>query len=227
MADFSGLYKQRLTLTTTATSPVTPEAQEGQFNHDSPAVMVVVDNNTNLHVYIPDVDQYVPPFTTGASVVLNGTQRIRAEFRTPPGQTAAAAVVGQQASLDFYDQRLPVSTGVTQAVTNIVSNSVAGSGIFVAGDVDPVLSADGAIAPALAGTRYLGFSCRETAGAPATFAVRHGTTNADPIIDFVTLNANESAREWYGPDGLEAPNGIFFDLITGAVDIAGRFKVVL
>lgn len=85
----------------------------------------------------------------------------------------------------------------------------------VAADVD-------ALVPPGHHLRLVGFSCREIAGSPAvaTFRIVHGSTAAegDAIIP-VELLANESAREWYGPHGIETPRGLSIDWIAGVVDI--------
>lgn len=84
---------------------------------------------------------------------------------------------------------------------------------------------DEAIAVAGAGTRLIGFSARETAGATAVFNIRHGTGNTDPILVSVSLNANESTREWYGPDGIAAASGIWLERVSGTVQFTGYSKV--
>lgn len=88
-------------------------------------------------------------------------------------------------------------------------------------------SGDVAVAAAAAGLRLMGFSARETtAAAGAVFNLRHGTAVTDPILVTVTLGANESSREWYGPDGLAAPSGIFLDRVSGTSQVIGYSKAV-
>lgn len=63
---------------------------------------------------------------------------------------------------------------------------------------------------------YRGFSLRETAGASATVRLRDGSATGQ-ILDVVSLQANESARELY--DGGEvATVGIFYELVAGTVE---------
>lgn len=86
---------------------------------------------------------------------------------------------------------------------------------------------DEAIAAAGAGTRLMGFSARETTGtAGALFNIRHGTANTDPILATVSLGASESAREWYGPDGLAAASGAWLERVSGTIQVTGYVKVV-
>lgn len=86
---------------------------------------------------------------------------------------------------------------------------------------------DVAITAAATGLRLMGFSARETTGiAGAVFNLRHGVASTDPILVTVSLGANESAREWYGPDGLAAASGIWLDRVSGTSQIVGYYKAV-
>lgn len=82
------------------------------------------------------------------------------------------------------------------------------------------ISADQQGVAAATGLRLIGFACRESAAtaAAATFILRHGTLATDPVIAPVELSANESTREWWWP-GIDAPNGIFIDIVAGTIDI--------
>ncbi len=105
----------------------------------------------------------------------------------------------------------------------------AGTGINVAAtstDEGAKSGTDEEIAPAAAGTRYLGFSARETAGAAAVFSIHNGTGNGDPILDSISLAANESRSEWYGESGIASAGGIWLQRISGSSQVSGRFKVV-
>jgi hypothetical protein len=94
-------------------------------------------------------------------------------------------------------------------------------------DCGNVANTDQAIAAAAAGTRFMGFSVRETTGTtPALLNFRRGTSNIDPIMVSITLGANESAREWYGPDGIAAAEGIWLERVTGTIQATGYMKVV-
>jgi hypothetical protein len=89
-------------------------------------------------------------------------------------------------------------------------------------------STDEAIAAAGAGTRLIGFSARETTGtAGAVFNIRHGTSNAGTILVTVSLTSGESAREWYGVDGIAAASGVWLERVTGTTQVVGYAKVVV
>lgn len=85
----------------------------------------------------------------------------------------------------------------------------------------PFSGSDGAVVARRA--IYLGFSLRETAGSTATLRVYDNASAASgTIIDSIQLSANESAREWYGPDGILVTNGIYVDVVSGTVE--GSFR---
>lgn len=212
------------TFTLTTTAPTTPQGIDRQLSFW--AVMAIVDNLTAQYLYLPDADAYVPPFTTGAAVLLRGGSKARARFANPPGITAGFAVSAQEARISFVSERIALTSGVTQAITNVTTNSVDGTGIMVAGTAAAIVAADSVAVAAVAGLRYLGFTAKETAAAAATATVHHGATNAGPVIDHINLAANETTREWYGPEGIAAPNGIFFELLTGAMSFGARSKTV-
>lgn len=66
-------------------------------------------------------------------------------------------------------------------------------------------------------TTLLGFSARETSGtATAFFRLRAGGVGG-AILATVTLAASESVRDWFGPSGITATGGVYFELVTGAV----------
>ena len=95
-------------------------------------------------------------------------------------------------------------------------------------DINDALVADADLAvPAAPGLRYLGFSCKESGGAaPATFRILRGDIATGTVLDTVELSDNESAREWYGPEGFNSPEGISIDHIAGTVDVGIRFKIL-
>ena len=88
-------------------------------------------------------------------------------------------------------------------------------------------SADAAMVIPTPGLRFVGFAVRESDGSPAVASIifRHGTTDSNPILAPVELNANESAREWWYP-GVEAPNGIFLERAAGSTEVTVFFLVV-
>jgi hypothetical protein len=67
--------------------------------------------------------------------------------------------------------------------------------------------------------RLLGFSIRETTGAAAaTIELRAGTDATGDLIIPINLGAGESAREWYGPDGVAFTGGLYLVRVAGTVD---------
>jgi hypothetical protein len=67
-------------------------------------------------------------------------------------------------------------------------------------------------------THYFGFSFRETAGSTATIRVYDALTATGTLLDSIQLAANESAREFYGPDGIKCSTGVYVDIVSGTVE---------
>ena len=88
------------------------------------------------------------------------------------------------------------------------------------------------VTPAVVGTPGLvlmGFACRESASsaAVATFRIMRGNTVAGGrVLIPVELNANESTGDWFGPDGIEATDGITIDFIAGEFDLTLFYRIV-
>lgn len=73
---------------------------------------------------------------------------------------------------------------------------------------------------------YRGFTVRETAGAPAVMVIWDNASAASGTpIDEVTLAANESAREFYPEGGVRTTNGIYVQIVSGA--IAGSIRTAV
>lgn len=92
----------------------------------------------------------------------------------------------------------------------------------VAADVEPAVAA-------VRGLRLIGWAARESDGTPAvaTFRLMNGADVAGgTLLVPVELAANESAREWYGPEGIDAVNGITIDHIAGTIDIVIYHKII-
>jgi len=148
-------------------------------------------------------DTVAPPIATD---LVGGQhyQRIKVGFGADGTYNEADDVVGKR--LPIYD---PVHIPAT------------------ASDCGTASGTDIAIGTPVAGLRFMGFSARETtATAGALFHIRHGTSNSDPVLVTVSLGLNESCREWYGPDGITAPNGIWLERVTGTIQVTGYMKVV-
>jgi hypothetical protein len=94
-------------------------------------------------------------------------------------------------------------------------------------DAGDEATTDEALAAAATGLRLVGFSARETTGTVgAVFNIRHGTSNAGTLLVTVSLGANESTREWYGPDGIAAASGVWLERVSGTTSVVGYTKVV-
>lgn len=80
---------------------------------------------------------------------------------------------------------------------------------------------------AQAGLRLMGFSVTEDAAtaAAAEVALRHGTLATDTELFGVTLVANESVREFFLLGGIDAPNGIFVDRVSGTTKLTLFYKI--
>lgn len=60
-------------------------------------------------------------------------------------------------------------------------------------------------------------SCRETAGAVASFRLRQGGPNGQTIMSF-NLAANESAREW-AVHPIHCPKDLYVERLSGSFDL--------
>lgn len=66
--------------------------------------------------------------------------------------------------------------------------------------------------------RLMGWSVRETTGAAlAEVDIFSGSSTTGLLVAKVTLAANESNREWFGPAGIRC-NGIYTNFVTGSID---------
>jgi len=63
-----------------------------------------------------------------------------------------------------------------------------------------------------------GYALRETTGAAgATVILRNGTDATGEEIVPVTLAAGESTRDWFGARGPSFDQGVYVDVVTGAI----------
>lgn len=86
---------------------------------------------------------------------------------------------------------------------------------------------DQALVAAATGLKLMGFSVREqTDAAEASFNLRNGDDDADPLVFVVNLLQNESRSEWFGPDGLDCADGIFLEVLSGTIDLVVHHKTV-
>ena len=85
----------------------------------------------------------------------------------------------------------------------------------------PAGTADAPLVPARRGQRLVGFSCREAvaAAAAAAFVLRHGQSAGGRPLLYVNLAADESVRDWYGPQGINCPQGVYVDRESGTTEV--------
>lgn len=125
---------------------------------------------------------------------------------------------------------MPASQKNTSGAAHVLLDSGSGT-VLVAASVDAnaavAADVDAAVAAAT-GLRLIGFASRESAAtaAVASFVIVHGATAAGGTsVVPVELKADESTREWFGPDGIACPNGISIDWIAGTADINLFYKI--
>lgn len=113
---------------------------------------------------------------------------------------------------------------------NIGAVDVSGAAINVASSLTAVAATavDVQGLAALANRRLTGFSITEAAATAAAseISLRHGTAATDPEIIGVNLAADGSVRDFFGPDGVAVPNGVFVDMVTGTAKLTLFWKTV-
>ena len=194
------------------------------------------------------------PASDTASSGLNGRlQRVAQRLTSLIALLPAALGAGGGLKVDGSGTALPVSgaVGATQSgiwtvqpgnTANTTAWKVDGSAVTqpVSGTVTATVPANAAatatdpggtttslqVVAATTNLRLVGFSSRETTGtAGAVFNLRHGTSAAGGLLATVSLGVGESAREWYGPDGLAAASGIYLERVSGSSTVVGYSKV--
>jgi len=75
------------------------------------------------------------------------------------------------------------------------------------------------------GLRLCGFSAKETGGSPATAVIRRGNGTGSPVLLHLNLSASGTAGDVW-PVGLRASEGVYFDLLTGAMNFVAYYKTV-
>jgi hypothetical protein len=116
--------------------------------------------------------------------------------------------------------------------TNGVPYLVGGAGTATANAAStPVAIASGTAdvqgIAAQANLRLVGFSVTEDAGtaAAAEVILRHGTAATDPELFGITLTADQSTREYFGPNGIAVASGVFVDRVAGTTKLTLFYKV--
>lgn len=204
------------------------------------ARMVLVDNFSRQYVRVPGGQTWVPPLAQGFRVnIPAGTRRAQAGFpafgntyNNPPG-SVNVVVAGEVAIVTFLETPV-ITSAISQSLTVVASTTVAGGGINVPATPVPVTPVTGTTAnvivfqPTTGGLRLTGFSITETAGATANARLIAATAGAasDPDLFDVKLLANESAREWFGPEGIDISAGLFLQRVAGNTKITVFTKLV-
>ncbi len=94
------------------------------------------------------------------------------------------------------------------------------NGIYLRGArAVPVGDAENAMTrPTSAAGALMGFGIRETTGTdPAPVLLRDGGPDGDIVVP-ITLGPGEDTHVWYGPGGINLTQGLYVDVIAGAVD---------
>jgi hypothetical protein len=86
-------------------------------------------------------------------------------------------------------------------------------------------SGDEAGIAATANLRLMGFSVKESAGAAATAVLRHGGTGGVDTV-FINLATAGSDTQWFGPQGIPMPSGVWIERLTGSCAITLYTKIV-
>jgi hypothetical protein len=165
-------------------------------------------------------DETAPASDTAAARLNGRLQRVAqnvttliGRFPTTLGQKTAANSLAVTLASD--QSALPTSGGGVNAAASVNDMSTAGTG------------ANGQAVAAVAGLRLLGFAAKETTGsANALIFLRWGTSTSGYPLTIVSLGPNESAREWYGPDGINATAGIYLERSSGSTQVVVYSKVV-
>lgn len=89
----------------------------------------------------------------------------------------------------------------------------------------PIGSAAGATKrPRTTAGALIGWSVRETAGAAATVVLRDGCDANGDVVAEISLAANGAQTIWLGPAGVNVSQGLYVDLVAGAVEGAAYLR---
>jgi hypothetical protein len=108
--------------------------------------------------------------------------------------------------------------GTLAALEAITATLDAGTLTGLAGPAAPVNLPGASGAVTAVDGRLMGFSVREAAGTPAKAAMRLRAGSATgAILATVTLAPEESVRDWFGPNGITATGGVYYELVSGTI----------
>lgn len=83
----------------------------------------------------------------------------------------------------------------------------------------PVAAGAGNVTVASQAGALLGYSARETAGAAASLRLHDGTASTGQWLALINLAANESVRDWFGPQGVGVASGIWLERVSGQCEL--------
>jgi hypothetical protein len=67
--------------------------------------------------------------------------------------------------------------------------------------------------------RLMGYSIKETAGAVATLSLLNGASSGGTAVAHVNLAAAGSIQQWFGPQGIPCPAGVWIERLTGTTAV--------
>lgn len=85
------------------------------------AYSVLIANRTNQHLFLPDINWWVPPGVVGQVMPVPALMQATAKFSPPPGVIDPLPIAGQIASLDFFAEEALPSAGIQTDLTTGVS----------------------------------------------------------------------------------------------------------
>lgn len=168
-----------------------------------------------------------------------------ASFRIMRGLTAAGGIQVELVSLaageSTADYWGPDGTAVDEGVSvdwisgsfrlSLKSNvraSLPAALLATAVNAGASVTADqNAVVPADPGLRLFGYSVMEDAGSSASFRIMEGPTAAGGTqVEPVSIVANESTADYWGPEGVLVAGGVSVDWISGSFKLSLKTKVV-
>jgi hypothetical protein len=127
----------------------------------------------------------------------------------------------------FFEPCSVVAATVNTSDDDIVSEGGAAGGATAANQEELLALANPTIVPeevaadeSITAANWLwGYTFQETAGdATASITIHNGDANTDPVIGYINLAAGESIPPTMLPIRIPAPDGIFVEVVTGAVE---------
>lgn len=97
----------------------------------------------------------------------------------------------------------------------------------IIGLINPTIVVEAVVADeTIAAANYLwGYSLKETSGSdPAVVSIHNGDDSGDPVIGFINLAASESVPPTMFPVRIPCPDGIRFEVVSGAVSGAVYYE---